>query len=63
MKSDRIYWKWFNVIWVCFFVGLATADIGEMPICVDVYPWYLPILILALLLPGLIASLLPDKDY
>lgn len=61
MKTDRIYWKWFNVIWVCFWVGVATGDVGEKSTVV-VYHWWLPIFILVFLLPGLVASLLPDKD-
>ena len=51
------------ISYIVFWVGMACADIGEMPTNQpEPYSWYLPLLILAFLLPVAITGYLAGKE-
>ena len=47
----------FGIAYITFWVGIGYAEIGQVSEhCTEPYPWYTPVLLLALLLPAFLAG-------
>ena len=52
---------WLGILWIAFWISVAQGSVGQMSEPAEIYPWYMPLIMAAFLIPPFILGFLSGR--